>query len=126
MFQEDEGVVYLAEWASKGHLEATAAQLGFDYEADPPFSGRRGRKRLAVLDGFERARTGLAHRIPGTQLSDYRRPRLGCNSPCNAQNRRPTKNARMKLMTRQAQKCENPCSKGSLVVELRGFEPLTP
>jgi adenine-specific DNA-methyltransferase len=31
--------------------EATAAQLGFEYEADPPFSGRKGRSRLAVVDG---------------------------------------------------------------------------
>lgn len=32
--------------------EATAAQLGFTYEADAPFSGRKGRTRLAVVDGI--------------------------------------------------------------------------
>jgi len=31
--------------------EATAAQLGFEYEIEPPFSGRKGRTRLAVIDG---------------------------------------------------------------------------
>ena len=28
-----------------------AAQLGFEYKADPPFAGRKGRSRLAVVDG---------------------------------------------------------------------------
>lgn len=31
--------------------EGTSAQLGFEYEADPPFAGRKGRTRLAVVDG---------------------------------------------------------------------------
>ncbi len=31
--------------------EATAAQLGFEHKSDPPFAGRKGRSRLAVLDG---------------------------------------------------------------------------
>ena len=31
--------------------EATAAQLGFEYEVAPPFVGRKGRTRLAVVDG---------------------------------------------------------------------------
>jgi adenine-specific DNA-methyltransferase len=31
--------------------EATAAQLGYVFEVDPPFSGRKGRSRLAVIDG---------------------------------------------------------------------------
>lgn len=52
MFEADEGLVFLAEWMTNGNLaEATAAQFGFDYEADPPFSGRKGRTRLAVVDG---------------------------------------------------------------------------
>lgn len=53
MFAEDQGVVLLADWATNGKLgEATAAQLGFEFESDPPFTGRKGRTRLAVIDGL--------------------------------------------------------------------------
>ena len=53
MFTEDEGLVVLAEWATNGTLaEVTAAQLGFTYEPQPPFAARKGRKRLAVIDGL--------------------------------------------------------------------------
>ena len=53
MFEESAGTVVLAEWATNGHLsEATAAQLGFDFDVEPPFVGRKGRKRLAVIDGM--------------------------------------------------------------------------
>jgi adenine-specific DNA-methyltransferase len=52
MFEIDGGLVFLADWMSNGVLaEATAAQLGFAFESDPPFSGRKGRIRLAVVDG---------------------------------------------------------------------------
>lgn len=52
MFEADGGLVFLADWMTNGALaEATAAQLGYSYEADPPFSGRKGRARLAVVDG---------------------------------------------------------------------------
>jgi len=52
MFETDGGLVFLADWMTNGTLaEATAAQLGFTYEPDPPFSGRKGRTRLAVVDG---------------------------------------------------------------------------
>jgi adenine-specific DNA-methyltransferase len=52
MFEADDGIVFLAEWMTNGVLaEATAAQLGFAYEDDPPFAGRKGRSRLAVVDG---------------------------------------------------------------------------
>src|ERR1039458_5589388 len=52
MFEADEGLVFLADWTTNGALpEATAAQLGFAYEESPPFSGRKGRTRLAVVDG---------------------------------------------------------------------------
>jgi len=52
MFEVDGGMVFLADWMTNGALaEATAAQLGFEYEADPPFAGRKGRTRLAVVDG---------------------------------------------------------------------------
>ncbi len=52
MFESEGGLVFLGDWMTNGMLaEATAAQLGFSYEADPPFSGRKGRTRLAVVDG---------------------------------------------------------------------------
>jgi adenine-specific DNA-methyltransferase len=53
MFAEVDGRVWLADWAVDRELaEATAAQLGYDFEADPPFAGRKGRTRLAVVDGL--------------------------------------------------------------------------
>jgi adenine-specific DNA-methyltransferase len=53
MFRADQGQVFLSEWATDGKLaEATAAQLHYEYEYDPPFTGRRGRSRLAVIDGL--------------------------------------------------------------------------
>lgn len=53
MYEEVAGLVFLAEWATNGALaEAVAAQLGFAYEPAPPFSGRKGRRRLAVIDGL--------------------------------------------------------------------------
>ncbi len=53
MFEEDGGVVFLADWAVNGKLaEATAAQLGYVYGLEPPFCGRKGRTRLAVVDGL--------------------------------------------------------------------------
>jgi|SRR5579884_1436338 len=53
MFAEVDGRVWLADWAVDRELaEATAAQLGFDYEPEPPFAGRKGRTRLAVVDGL--------------------------------------------------------------------------
>jgi len=53
MFAEVGGRVWLADWAVDRELaEATAAQLGYDFDADPPFAGRKGRTRLAVVDGL--------------------------------------------------------------------------
>jgi adenine-specific DNA-methyltransferase len=52
MFEADAGLVFLAEGLTNGGLaEATAAQLGFEHAVDPPFAGRKGRTRLAVVDG---------------------------------------------------------------------------
>jgi adenine-specific DNA-methyltransferase len=52
MFEADRGLVFLADWMANGVLaEATAAQLGFAYEPTAPFAGRKGRTRLAVVDG---------------------------------------------------------------------------
>lgn len=48
----DTGLVVLADWATNGAFaRAVAGQLGFDCTDDAPFCGRRGRMRLAVLDG---------------------------------------------------------------------------
>jgi len=53
MFTEDEGHVLLADWAAGTELaRATAAQMGFNYEPDGPLCGRKGRQRLAVIDGL--------------------------------------------------------------------------
>jgi adenine-specific DNA-methyltransferase len=53
MFEVAGGQVFLSEWTTNGTLaEATAAQLHYDYEYVPPFAGRRGRSRLAVIDGL--------------------------------------------------------------------------
>lgn len=53
MFTEEGGPVFLSMWATNGKLaEVTAAQLHYDYESAPPFCGRRGRSRLAVIDGL--------------------------------------------------------------------------
>ena len=52
MFDADAGLVFLADCMTNGKLaEATAAQLGFVYDVSPPFVGRKGRTRLAVVDG---------------------------------------------------------------------------
>lgn len=53
MFQSVDDQVFLSEWATNGELaEVAAAQLHYDYEYAPPFCGRRGRSRLAVIDGL--------------------------------------------------------------------------
>ena len=52
MFDADAGLVFLGDWMTNGKLaEATAAQLGYEFDVAPPFSGRKGRTRLAVIDG---------------------------------------------------------------------------
>jgi adenine-specific DNA-methyltransferase len=46
------GWVVLADWATNGRFaRAVAGQLGFEFESNGPLCGRRGRMRLAVLDG---------------------------------------------------------------------------
>lgn len=53
MFDEVDGQIYLADWAVNGALaEAVAAQVGFAQESDGPFSGTKGKSRLAVVDGL--------------------------------------------------------------------------
>jgi adenine-specific DNA-methyltransferase len=52
MFAAENGLVFLADEMTNSLLaEATAAQLGFEHQPDPPFAGRKGRTRLAVVDG---------------------------------------------------------------------------
>jgi len=52
MFEADGGLVFLADAMTNGRLaEATCAQLGFTFDPDAPFAGRKGRTRLAVIDG---------------------------------------------------------------------------
>ena len=49
---DDDGEVYLTESVTNGRFaEAVRAQLGFEVDDRPPFCGRKGRARLAVLDG---------------------------------------------------------------------------
>jgi adenine-specific DNA-methyltransferase len=56
MYEEDAGVVVLAQWAVNGQLaEAVAAQLGFKFDPDGIFAGRKGKMRLIVLDGHGNA-----------------------------------------------------------------------
>lgn len=53
MFDEVGDRIVLADWATNGQLaRATAAQLGFEYEEVPPFCGKKGKQRLAVVDGM--------------------------------------------------------------------------
>lgn len=53
MFEADGGLVFLSSAMTDGRLaQATAAQLGFAFDSDPPFVGRKGRSRLAVIDGL--------------------------------------------------------------------------
>ncbi len=53
MFGVEDGVAILADWATGGALaEATTEQLGFVYAPSGPFAGRKGRTRLAVVDGL--------------------------------------------------------------------------
>jgi adenine-specific DNA-methyltransferase len=53
MFAEEDGRVVLSDAAvGKALAEATSIQLGFMVQPSGPFIGRRGRARLAVIDGL--------------------------------------------------------------------------
>jgi len=53
MFTDVGGRIVLADWATNGQLsQAVAAQLGFEYQTDLPFCGKKGNQRLAVVDGM--------------------------------------------------------------------------
>jgi adenine-specific DNA-methyltransferase len=66
MYEVADGHVFLAEGLSGDTFsEAVRAQLGFLAESDPPFVGRSGRVRLAVIDGVvdDRMVRGLVARL---------------------------------------------------------------
>jgi len=72
IYEQLNGRVLLAERATNGAFAmAVCPQLGFSVSADPPFAGRRGRLRLAVLDGVADvdavralvSRLGVAERV---------------------------------------------------------------
>lgn len=53
MFEEVEGRVFLADWATNGALtQAMCAQLGVRHRPDGIFAGKRGNVRYVVLDGM--------------------------------------------------------------------------
>lgn len=53
MFEEVEGTVLLADWVTGGELaETVAAQLKYRYTPEGLYAGKKGRSRLAVLDGM--------------------------------------------------------------------------
>lgn len=52
MYDVEGGRAYLADWVTNGAFaDAVCAQLGFSSQVEPPFVGRKGRTRLAVVDG---------------------------------------------------------------------------
>jgi len=60
MFEVNGGRVVLAPWATNGALaDAICAQGSWDREDAPPFSGRKGSIRLAVVDGLVTADVAL-------------------------------------------------------------------
>lgn len=53
MFEEVEGRVYLADWATNGALtKAVCAQLAIRHQPDGIFAGRNGKVRYVILDGM--------------------------------------------------------------------------
>ena len=69
MFTEVDDLVVLADWATGGALaEATTAQLGYTPEVRGPFCGRKGRSRLAVIDGL--VNCAVADLVLGQLLDD--------------------------------------------------------
>lgn len=52
LYEWDRQRVLLADWAKGDEFaQAIAAQLGFIYQPEEPFAGRKGRARLSVIDG---------------------------------------------------------------------------
>ncbi|MCK0441236.1 site-specific DNA-methyltransferase [Gordonia alkaliphila] len=58
MFTEEQGRVFLADWAVNGELaEAMCAQLGVRYAPEGIFAAAQGKTRYVVIDGLVRAST---------------------------------------------------------------------
>lgn len=58
MYEVSDGRVFLAEWTTDGQFaDAVCAQLGFSVAPEPPFAGRKGNMRLAVIEGVADAET---------------------------------------------------------------------
>jgi adenine-specific DNA-methyltransferase len=52
LYERVDGRVLLADWAKgEAFAQAVAAHLGYWFQLDGPFAGRKGRTRLAVVDG---------------------------------------------------------------------------
>jgi adenine-specific DNA-methyltransferase len=52
LYEQADRRLLLADWAKGDEFaQAIAAQLGFIYQPEQPFAGRKGRVRLAVVDG---------------------------------------------------------------------------
>ena len=69
MYEVQDNRAFLASWVAGGAFaEAVAAQFGYRPEYDGPFSGRKGRSRLSVVDGVldaEVVRAVVSHLAEG-------------------------------------------------------------
>jgi adenine-specific DNA-methyltransferase len=64
--------VLLEDWVLADFARLIASQLGFDYQLDPPFCGRRGRMRLACFPdsaGVEEAASALSALTPEERVT---------------------------------------------------------
>ena len=71
MFEEVEGMVLLAEWATQGELaRAMCAQVSVRYRPDGIFAATRGRTRYVVIDGMvgESTVAAIADRLADNEV----------------------------------------------------------
>jgi len=71
MFEEADGVIVLADWATRGELaKAMSAQLEVRYEPNGIFSARKGSIRYVVIDGLVGAGTVAAvlEQVPSNEI----------------------------------------------------------
>jgi adenine-specific DNA-methyltransferase len=72
ILEKRDGLFLLSERATNGEFAmAVCPQIGFTLVPDPPFVGRKGRQRLAVLDGVadEEAMRAVASRLGDGELA---------------------------------------------------------
>ena len=72
ILEQRDGLVLLSERATNGEFAmAVCPQIGFALVPDPPFVGRKGRQRLAVLDGVadEEAMRAVVSRLGDGELA---------------------------------------------------------